>query len=53
MKNVLKIALVFVALIAMTYQAEAVENWVVCKHPVTGHVQSFPGMSCPFGWHPL
>ena len=54
-KNLFWWAAIVFAVIAMTYvgPAESQQNWIKCKHTVTGAVQMFPGMQCPPQWFPV
>lgn len=54
-KAVTTFTLVVLALLAMMYvgPAESQQNWIKCRHNATGETQMFPGMSCPWNWHPV
>ena len=48
----MKYALFLVVAMVVT-NAQAQDNWVTCENIITGHVQMFPGMSCPMNWVPV
>lgn len=49
--------LVAAVLVAMMWidppGAQGQQNWIKCRHNLTGEEQMFPGMQCPHNWHPV
>jgi hypothetical protein len=41
------------AIILLTMDVYAQDNYIKCKHISTGAIQMFPGMSCPWNWVPV